>query len=261
VSFPFLLLCSQTSGPCLGGYDAVCVAGRISGYYTPGTFQQYVLAPANYVTPIPDALSSQDAAPQLCAGVTVYSALRKSGAESGSWVAILGAGGGLGHLAVQLASKGFALRVIGVDADAKKQLVLDSGAEHFVGLGSREAPNDTTAEVLKLTGGQGAQAVIVLTAANAAYATSVPMLKFGGRVVCIGIPEGDFAPIATAFPQVLVAKEQSIVGVAVGSRKDAIEVLDFAARRLVKVHSKVEKLENLTSVSAVCYLRINEEGM
>ena len=50
---------------------------------------------ANYVTKIPESLESADAAPMLCAGVTVYSALRKSGAKSGDWVALLGAGGGV----------------------------------------------------------------------------------------------------------------------------------------------------------------------
>lgn len=73
---------------------------KISGYYTPGTFQQYVLGPANYVTPIPDGLDSAAAAPLLCAGVTVYAGLRKANAESGNYVVIMGAGGGLGHLAV-----------------------------------------------------------------------------------------------------------------------------------------------------------------
>jgi D-arabinose 1-dehydrogenase-like Zn-dependent alcohol dehydrogenase len=53
---------------------------------------------ANYVTKIPDSLESADAAPMLCAGVTVYSALRKSGARSGDWIALLGAGGGVSIL-------------------------------------------------------------------------------------------------------------------------------------------------------------------
>lgn len=56
---------------CLAGADASCPSGKISGYYTPGTFQQYALAPANYVTPIPDGLASDLAAPLLCGGVTV----------------------------------------------------------------------------------------------------------------------------------------------------------------------------------------------
>jgi D-arabinose 1-dehydrogenase-like Zn-dependent alcohol dehydrogenase len=54
-------------------------------YYTPGTFAQYALAPTNYVTPIPDGLDSADAAPMLCAGLTVYSALLKCGAKAGDW--------------------------------------------------------------------------------------------------------------------------------------------------------------------------------
>lgn len=66
---------------CMFGRDGCCSNGRISGYEVPGTFQQYVLAPANYVTPIPDALSSEMAAPMLCGGITVYAALGKCGAQ------------------------------------------------------------------------------------------------------------------------------------------------------------------------------------
>lgn len=80
---------------CLGGHDGLCFDQRISGYYTPGTFQQYVVGPASYMTPIPKNLPSDLAAPMLCAGVTAYSALRKSGAKSGDWVVLLGAGGGV----------------------------------------------------------------------------------------------------------------------------------------------------------------------
>lgn len=67
--------------PCLAGRDACCTNGKISGYYTPGTFQQYALAPAHYVTPIPDGLPSDLAAPLLCGGVTVYAGLKKSLAQ------------------------------------------------------------------------------------------------------------------------------------------------------------------------------------
>lgn len=232
---------------CLEGHDGVCFNGKVSGYFTPGTFQQYVLAPASYVTPIPDGLSSAEAAPMLCAGVTVYSALRKSGAQSGQWVALLGAGGGLGHIACQIASKGMAMRVIGIDADAKKGLVMESGAEHFVGLSG----GDTAAKVLELTGGLGVSAALVLTAANGAYASAPDMLKFGGRLVCVGYPEGEMKPIATAFPQNLIAKAQSIIGVAVGNRQEAIETLELASRGLIKTHYRVEKMDKLTEVSSV----------
>lgn len=75
---------------CLSGHDGACLNGQISGYYTPGTFQQYTLGPANYVTRIPDGLESAAAAPMLCGGVTTYAAIRKSGAKPGTWIAILG---------------------------------------------------------------------------------------------------------------------------------------------------------------------------
>jgi alcohol dehydrogenase, propanol-preferring len=151
---------------CLSGHDGVCFNQKVSGYYTPGTFQQYVVGPADYVTPIPESLPSDAAAPMLCAGVTVYSALRKSGAKSGDWVVLLGAGGGLGHIATQIASRGMGMRVIGIDAGAKEDLVKESGAEVFIDHTKGSAED----EVKKATKGLGAHAVIVLTAANAAYA-------------------------------------------------------------------------------------------
>nr|POE89288.1 alcohol dehydrogenase 2 [Quercus suber] len=158
-------ICS-TCPACLAGYDGVCFNQKVSGYYTPGTFQQYVCGPANYVTPIPESLASDVAAPMLCAGVTVFSALRKSTAEAGDWIVLLGAGGGLGHLACQIASRGMGMRVIGIDAGSKKDLVLASGAEVFIDHTQGTAED----EVKKVTGGLGAKAVLVLTAANGAYA-------------------------------------------------------------------------------------------
>ncbi|KAL1581751.1 hypothetical protein WHR41_09455 [Cladosporium halotolerans] len=114
---------------CLDGHDGFCSSQKISGYYTPGTFQQYVVAPANYLTPIPKDLPSDLAAPMLCAGVTAYSALKKSGARSGDWVVMMGAGGGsrhLGHLACQIASRSMGMHVIGIDSHEKKDFVLAS---------------------------------------------------------------------------------------------------------------------------------------
>jgi propanol-preferring alcohol dehydrogenase len=181
----------------------------------------------------------------LCAGVTVYAALKKSGAEAGNWVVIPGAGGGLGHLAVQFGAKGIGQRIIGIDHSSKKDLVLESGAEHFIAI---DETKDVAAAVKEVTGGLGAHAVVVCTASNAAYASGIDFLRFKGTLVCVGIPEGDMVPIATALPQTLVAKSLKIVGSAVGDRREAIETLDFAARGVVKTHFRVEKMDKLTSV-------------
>lgn len=223
----------------------------VSGYFTPGTFQQYLVGPAAYVTRIPDDLPSDAAAPMLCAGVTVYSALKRSGAKPGNWVVISGAGGGLGHLAVQLASRGRGNRVIGVDHGSKKEIVMDSGAEHFIDV--TQFPSDDGGKAMgekiaSLTGGGGAHAVIVCTSSNVAYGQAMKFLRYNGVVVCVGVPEGDPLPIGGSFPADIVTKQLSIVGSAVGSRQDALETMDFAARGVIKTHFRLAKMDELTQV-------------
>jgi len=96
----------------------------------------------------------------LCAGVTTYAALRKSGASAGQWIVISGAGGGLGTVATSLGARGMGYRVIGIDMPAKRESVLESGAEHFI---DASAFDDASIgkEVKRLTG-HGAAAVIVV---------------------------------------------------------------------------------------------------
>jgi alcohol dehydrogenase, propanol-preferring len=228
--------------------DGLCFNRKISGYYFPGSFQQYAIGPATYVTKIPDGLSSEVAAPMLCAGVTTYTALRKSGAKSGQWVVIAGAGGGLGHIATQLSAKGMAHRVIGIDAGAKEKLVLESGAEHFLDIGKFKDDDSIVEEVKKLTGGLGAHAAIVCTSSNRAYAQALRFLRFNGTLVCVGIPEGGLVPIASADPFSLVVEQKTITAVAVGNREEANEVLAFAARGVVKADVRIEPMEKLTDV-------------
>lgn len=79
------------------------------------------------------------------------------------------------------------MRVIGIDAPSKKSLVIDCGAEHFVDVIAHD-DKSIAEEVMKLTGGLGAQAVIVCTASNKAYAQALDFIKFDGTVVCVGMP-------------------------------------------------------------------------
>jgi propanol-preferring alcohol dehydrogenase len=231
--------------------DGLCFNQKISGYYTPGTFQQYTLGPASYVTPIPDGLDSAAAAPLLCAGVTVYSALLKTQTKPGDWVVISGSGGGLGHLAVQVGARVLGLRIIGIDHGSKADLTKESGAEHFVDITQFPRDDDgaaITAHIKSLTDGLGASGVVVCTASNIAYAQAVGFLRFNGTVVCVGMPEGDVTPIEKAVPSTIVAMQYRIVGSSVGNQQEAIDVLNFAARGLIKAHYQVEKMENLTKV-------------
>ncbi|CAG8960003.1 hypothetical protein HYFRA_00013191 [Hymenoscyphus fraxineus] len=233
--------------PCLEGRDGVCFNQKISGYYYPGTFQQYAIAPANYVTPIPSGLSSEEAAPMMCAGLTTYSALRKSEAKSGQWVVISGAGGGLGHIATQIGAFGMAFRIIGIDHGSKEELVKECGAEVFLDV-TKFDTKSMTQEIKNITGGLGASAVIVCTSSNKAYAQGLGFLRFGGTMVCVGLPEGDAEPIATAFAGSMITMEHVIRGSALGNQREASEVLDLAVRGKVKTHVQVRKMNELAEV-------------
>lgn len=104
-----------------------------------------------------------------------------------------------GHIATQIAARGMALRVIGIDHGSKEEFVKSCGAEVFIDI-TKFDDTAITKEVKRVTGGLGAHAVIGCTASNKAYAQSLGFLRFGGTLVCVGLPEGDPQPIANSFP-------------------------------------------------------------
>lgn len=158
---------------------------------------------------------------------------------------ILGAGGGLGHYAVQIASRGMGAQVIAVDHSSKEELVRKSGAQHFVAFDKVE---DAVAEVKGLTSGDGAHASMIVAGNNRAYAQGLSMIRHGGKLVCVGIPEGEPELLAGAFPAALIFKEITIIGSAVGNRLDAAECLDMAARGVIDVPYRLETLDRLQDV-------------
>ncbi|KAH8593062.1 chaperonin 10-like protein [Bisporella sp. PMI_857] len=232
---------------CLENDDNTCANQKISGYYTPGTFQQYVVTSASYATPIPDNLESPAAAPILCAGLTVYSGLKKCNASSGNWIVVSGAGGGLGHLAIQYAARAMGLRVIAIDHGSKEELCKECGAEVFLDF-TKYNDEKLVEAVKKTSGGRGVHAVIVTSAANKAYEQALKFLKPQGTLVCIGMPEGEPVPIQSAFPAIITMNQFRITGSAIGNRREAIEALEIASRGLVKCHYRLEKMEKLSSI-------------
>ncbi|KAI0435052.1 alcohol dehydrogenase-like protein [Xylaria sp. FL1042] len=232
--------------PCIEGFEGLCFNQKVSGYYTPGTFQEYVISAANYVTPVPVSLPGELAAPMLCAGVTTYSALRKCGAKPGQWIVISGAGGGLGSVATSLAARGMGYRVIGIDMPSKKESVLDCGAEKFIDL--TQFDDATIGKEVKRLTGLGAAAVVVCTNSNRAYGQAISMLRFGGNLVCVGMPEGEQEPIANAFPSSMVMQHHNIVSSAVGNRREAMETLEMATRGIVKFPVRTIGMGELQSV-------------
>lgn len=179
----------------------------------------------------------------MCGGVTAYVACKRSQIRPGQWIVVPGAGGGLGHLAVQYA-KAMGMRVIAIDGGAEKQkLCLELGAEHFIDFTTTE---EIPAKVMSITT-YGAHGVVVTTASREGYATAPMLLRPGGTVVAVGIPS-DTSIMAGAHPGLLCMNRLNIVGTVTGTLKDVDEAMDFTARGLVHpvlTHGTLHDLNDL----------------
>ncbi|KAK4968745.1 hypothetical protein LTR66_011773 [Elasticomyces elasticus] len=210
-------------------HETYCEKGLQTGFQVAGTYQQYILSPANYTTRIPDGVDDFYAGPIMCSGSTIYRSLMESRLKAGDWAVFPGAGGGVGHMGVQLA-KAIGLRVIGVDGgDEKRELCVRLGCDAFVDF---TKVKDVAAEVMKITG-HGAQGVFVTAGNAAAYASAPGMLGVGGKLMCIGLPPAGSC-IVGAHPAEFVLKNLSVIGTKVGSMQDTDAAMDFTARGLLK---------------------------
>ena len=123
---------------CRRGDFAMCANRKVTGIDFDGGYAEHMIAPAAALAAIPDELPAQEAGPFMCAGVTVFNALRNSGARGGDVVAVHGIGG-LGHLGVQYARQmGFVTVALGRGRD-KEPLARKLGAHHYIDSGADEA--------------------------------------------------------------------------------------------------------------------------
>jgi propanol-preferring alcohol dehydrogenase len=148
------------------------------GVTTDGSFAEYELVDGRECCRLPDNVSFKSAAPLACAGVTVWGGLVRAGLESRETVAIVGGGGGLGHLGVQFA-KALGLRVIAIDArDEALSLAKECGADVIVD--ARKGKKKVVAEVNKVTDDQGADATLNVSDHESAAATAAAVTKKHG---------------------------------------------------------------------------------
>ncbi|KAF9548185.1 mannitol-1-phosphate dehydrogenase [Agrocybe pediades] len=227
---------------CRKGLEQNCEKVLLSGYTTDGTFSQYLVSFVHVVTPIPDNLESESAASILCAGVTVYRALKYSQTDPGDWIVIPGAGGGLGHLAVQYA-RHMGRRVIAIDGgEEKHKLCMSLGAEVWIDFTKSK---DIVADIKKVTDGKGAHGAVVTTASSSGYTQAVDYLRDGGHLMAVGLPAEAKLDASIFFT---VFKSITIHGSYVGNRQDALEAINIAATGAVKCHYKMKKLSEIESV-------------
>ncbi|KDQ07027.1 hypothetical protein BOTBODRAFT_149416 [Botryobasidium botryosum FD-172 SS1] len=243
VGIKWIADCCLKCEMCRKGYEPACSKAQCSGFNVDGSFQQYAVSYTRQLSRIPDGLPLEDAAPILCAGVTVYKALKESGCQAGDTIAIPGAGGGLGHLAIQYANI-MGLRVIAIDTgDEKRDLCSKLGAEKWIDF----TQVDDIVKALKdaTEDGLGPHASIVTSSSGKAYEQAMEYIRPHGTVVAVGLPPSAKVN-ADVFWTVFLSKK--LVGSYVGNRQEAAEALQFAAAGKIKTKYVIQPLSRLPMI-------------
>jgi D-arabinose 1-dehydrogenase-like Zn-dependent alcohol dehydrogenase len=213
--------------PCRRGDFILCRNGKITGISFDGGYAEYTVVPAEAIAAMPDGISADEAAPLLCAGITVFNSMRNSGTRSGDLVAVQGIGG-LGHLGIQFARQmGFQTVAIGRGADTGS-LARKLGAHHYIDSGA----GDPAAELKKFGGAK----LVLATAPDArAISSLIGGLTENGKLLVVGVPND---PISVNVMQI-VGQKLAVQGWPSGSAIDSEDTLRFSV--LSGVRPMIEK--------------------
>ena len=213
--------------PCRRGDFAMCINRKVTGIDFDGGYAEYMIAPVMALAAIPDEVPAEEAGPFMCAGVTVYNALRHSGARAGDVVAVHGIGG-LGHLGVQYARQmGFETVAINRGND-KESLARQLGAHHYIDA----TATDVGAELQKLG---GARVILATAPSAAAISPLVDGLSPSGLLL---VPAAPPEPLSINVFS-LILRRSSVAGWYSGTARDSQDTLEFSA--LTNVHPMIEK--------------------
>jgi alcohol dehydrogenase len=218
--------CSQ----CRQGQFQLCSKQPFVGANCDGGYAEMMLARSTGLVSILDELDAEEAAPILCAGIATFNALKKSGAQAGDTVAVLGIGG-LGHMALQYARR-MGFRVIAIGRGGKVDEALALGAHTYLDAAAGDA-----ADALLAMG--GAQAIIATTNDAATVAALARGLAPQGRLVILGAGK-DALHLS---PGHLVVGERSVLGSITGTPFDNEKALAFSVLAGVRPTVEVMPLE------------------
>jgi D-arabinose 1-dehydrogenase-like Zn-dependent alcohol dehydrogenase len=203
--------------PCRRGDFIHCKFEKITGIHFDGGYAEYVIVPAEAVALMPENLPDDEAAPLMCAGITVFNALRNCGARAGQLVAVQGIGG-LGHLGIQYARQmGFRTIAIGRGGD-KKDLATKLGAHEYI-----DNSAGSPAEALQKMG--GANVVLATAPDSKSMSELVDGLAANGTLMVIGAGMESLS----VTPLQLIPGTKSIHGWASGTARDSQDTLEFSA--------------------------------
>lgn len=221
---------------CREGNENLCAKQRITGVTVDGGYAEYTSAPASHVVKIPEGLSSEQAAPLLCAGVTVHRALKRAKVRAGQRMAVFGVGG-LGHLAVQI-GRAAGAEVTAIDVSDEKLALARS-------VGAARTLNATTCDAVKEVRRLGkVHIALVTSAAKNAYDMAFHCVRPAGTLLAVGLPAQDIS-----FPPILMAAtEIHIKASSVGTREDLREILAMGAAGTVHCQVTIRRLAEVCEV-------------
>ncbi len=221
-----------TCESCREGDAINCEHLQVPGLAYRGGYAESVVVPLSALARIPDELSFVEAAPMGCAGVTVFNGMRRTSAQPGDLVGILGVGG-LGHLAIQFADMmGFDTVAIARGSD-KEESARQLGARHYI-----DNAEQDMAQALQALG--GAKVVLATVGAPSAMSAAIDGLRARGELVIIGVSPKKIE----VSPLQLIAGEKTLHGHASGTSQEVEETMRFAAQSGVRCISKVAPLQD-----------------
>jgi alcohol dehydrogenase, propanol-preferring len=202
--------------PCRRGDMVNCRNPVIPGITTDGGYAEVMIAESRGLAAIPDDLTSVEAAPLLCAGITTYNALRNAGLRGGDLVAVHGIGG-LGHLGIQFA-RHMGFRTVAIGRGRKKEeLAKELGAHVYV-----DTAADDAAALLQRLG--GARAILATGTSGEAMGSLVSALAARGKFIVVGVPRDQIQLSAAS----LVFGGRSVYGALTGTPIDNEDTLAFS---------------------------------
>lgn len=223
---------SEREHLCTLGKERTCV-GRVGG------FAELVRCDARFCFPLPANLDPKTAAPLLCAGLTVFSPLRRFNIGRSNKVGVVGIGG-LGHLAVRFASA-MGAQVVAFDPDpAKKELALSLGASDFHDATAESLPENILSHLL------------VTTHAALDWTKWMRVLQLEGTLCLVGVPTSPLK--ISADP--LLDEQKSITGSVIGSPQTMREMLTFAGHH--QIAPIVERMDMTVASANEALSRVRE---
>jgi len=210
---------------CRIGNDNLCDAPRSLGVFQDGGYAEYVLVPHFKFLAKVSGIELESAASLACSGLTAYTAIKKSGANSQHNMVIFGAGG-LGLMGVQIARAITNANIICVDIDeAKLAAAKEFGADHTVNSKDPEAVQ----KIMSICNGKGAECVIDFVNAPPTVKMGLAVIRKRGNMILVGLFGGSIEISLVTIP----LKAITIQGAYTGNYNDMLELLGLAKRGVI----------------------------